>query len=284
MPAIAIVTDTNASLLLDLVERYSIRQVPQTVIFGNQSYQAVYQIDDAALFARVDREGKLPTTAAPSPGQFAAAYQAAFESGAEQVICFCVSSEVSATYKAALSACDLLSGKEITVVDSHTLTMGQGFMVLAAAEAALAGESRERILALAEDVRRRTHLFGTLPTLKYLAMSGRVNHLAAGMATALDIKPILTIKDGKLALLERVRTWHKALRRVIDLAEKACGGRPIERLAVAHADNPAEARLLQAMACQALPCPPEVIFTELNPGMSPHSGAGMVGVAFVIRP
>jgi fatty acid-binding protein DegV len=87
--------------------------------------------------------------------------------------------------------------------------------------------------------------------------------------------------DGKLALLQRVRTWRKSWNRVIELAQKERSGRPIERLAIAHANNPAEARQFQELICQALPCPPDLIFTELNPGMSPHSGAGMIGVAFV---
>ena len=281
MPTYAIVIDTDASLPLELIERYHIYQVPQTVVFGNESFEAVYQIDDATLFSRIDREGKLPTTAAPPPGKFAAAFQAAFDDGAEGVICFCVSSQVSATFESARNACELLPGRDITVVDSRTLTIGQGFMVLEAAEAAYADQSKEEILALAENVRERTHLFAAVPTLKYLAMSGRMSQIASGVANILDIKPILTIKDGRLVLLERVRAWHKSLRRIIELAEKARAGQPIERMAIGHVNVPEEARRFQNQVFQELPCPEEVIFTEINPGMSPHSGAGVVGMGFV---
>jgi DegV family protein with EDD domain len=282
MTRVAIVTDTNASLPLELTRRMGIFQVPQTVIFGDESFEACTQINDAELFARIDREGKLPTTAAPAPGRFAQEYEAAFAAGAEQVICFSISSELSATYKSAIAACDLLPGKDITVVDSQTLSIGQGFMVLAAAEAARAGLSKSEILAIAEDVRERSFFFATLPTLKYLQMSGRVSYLAAGMATMLAIKPILTIKDGRLVMLERVRTWQKALKRVVELADRARAGRPLEQIAIGHVNAPEEARQFQTLVCETLPCLVETIFTEINPGMSPHSGSGVVGVGFVI--
>jgi DegV family protein with EDD domain len=281
MPKISIITDTNASLPSELIQHYPIYLVPQSVIFGDQTYEAVFQINDAEVFAQVERDGRLPTTAAPSPGRFARAYQQAFEDGAEALVCFCVSSEVSATYEAGVAACELLPGREITVVDSCSLTVGQGFMVLAAAEAAMAGKTAAEIVAAAESVRGRTHLFAALPTLKYLRMSGRVGHLAAGMATMLDIKPILTIKDGRLAILERVRTWRKSWARMTELAQKARGNQSIDRLGIAHCNNLLEAKQFQSMVCQALGWTGEVIFCELTPGMSPHSGAGMLGVAFV---
>jgi DegV family protein with EDD domain len=190
MPPIAIVTDTDASLPLAVAEKYGIAQVPITVQFGEESFRAVYDIDDANTFARIDKISKLPTTSAPSPGQFNEAFKAAFESGAQTVLCFTVSSEVSATYSSALQACELFPGKDIRVVDTRSLSIGQGFMVLAAAEAIAGGASAEVALAAAESTRERTHLFAALSTLKYLAMSGRVGHLAAGIASVLEVKPI----------------------------------------------------------------------------------------------
>ena len=281
MPRIAIITDTDASLPRALAAQHHIRQVPIIIQFDSQALLTDDDIDDAQLFARVDRDGRLPTTSAPSPGQFATAFQAAFDDGADQVICFTVSSAISATHAAAINARELLPERDITVIDTQSLSLGQGFMAIAAAEAAQAGASKEDCIARARDVGQRAHVFAALATLKYLAMSGRVGSIAAGMAGLLNIKPILTVRDGKLELLERVRTQKKAWARVLELADHIINGQAVEQLAIVHVAAPQAAREFEAMLRVTLNCPSDIMIAELTPGLSVHTGAGLVGLAFV---
>jgi DegV family protein with EDD domain len=255
--------------------------VPITVHFGDEVFETEVNLTEAQMFARIDKEGVLPTTAAPAPGKFANAYQAALEKGADQVICFTVSAEVSATYGSAVAAVDLVPDGDITVVDTRSLSMGQGFPVLAAAEAVAAGANKDEAIAIAKDVGDRIHFYAALATLKYLAMSGRVGHLAAGMASILNIKPILTIRDGKLDMLEKVRTRTKAWARTIELSQLALGDKTIERMSIVHSNAASEAQAFETLLRANMACPEEIIMTNLTAGLSVHSGAGIVGVGFV---
>jgi len=282
MSSIAIVTDTDCSLPFELSDKYNILQVPINILFGEETFRTEIDIDDVQLFERIDRDGALPTTSAPSPGQFAEAYEAAFEAGADEVICFTVSGEVSATYGAAVNAKELLPDKTITVVDSRSLSLGQGFQALEAAELAQKGKSQDEIIAATKSMEDRSHFFAALSTLKYLAMSGRVGHLAAGMANVLNIKPILTIRDGKLDMLERIRTKSKAWARLVELTAEVIGDNKVERMGIVHVAAVDQAKEFEALLRGGVSCPDDILIADLTAGLAVHSGAGMVGVGFVL--
>jgi len=281
VPTITIVTDTDSSLPKDLAGRHGIIQVPINVHFGQETLRTGVDIDDSGLFERVKIDGRLPTTSSPSPGQFIEAFAKAFESGAAAVVCLCVSSEVSASYNAALAARDMLPDKDITVVDTRTLTMAQGFMALAAAQLAEAGASPTEIVHGAIAIGDRSHVFAALATLKYLAMSGRVGHLAAGMASLLDVKPVLTVKDGKLQMLERVRTRARAWQRIVELTKAVAATQPIDRLAIFHASASEQVPKFEAQLRASMECPDDIVVAEFTPGLSVHGGAGMVGIVSI---
>lgn len=283
MSKTAIITDSDASLPPAIAERYDIVQVPIMVQFGEESFKVGSEINDAETFARIDRNGKLPTTSAPSPGQFVEAFKTAFAKGYDSIICITVSSEISATYSAALNAASLIPDGDISIVDSKSLSMGQGFMTLAAAEAIQNGETKENAIAAAQSAGERTHLFAALSTLKYLAMSGRVGHIAAGLANLLDVKPILTIRNGRLEMLEKVRTQRRAWERAINLTVEKAAGKQIERMAIIHVNALSDAQKLEGLLRDFLPCPDEIIYSELTPGLSVHSGAGLVGIVSQIH-
>lgn len=284
MTKIAVITDTDSSLPPQVAELYGIRQVPITIQFDGESFTTGIDIDDASVFEKIDRIKKLPTTAAPSPKAFATAYEQAFHDGADAIVCLCVSSKVSATYNSAVSACEFFPGREIEVVDSLNLSMGQGWMAIAAAEAAQEGASKEEVVARALSTGARTHLYAVLSTLKYLALSGRVGKIAAGIADTINIKPVLTVRDGKLELLEKVRIRKRAIDRMIDLTRLSLAEKPMERLAIIHVTDPQGAEALRDLVCASLACPEQVIIAEFTPGLSVHAGSGVVGIAAVACP
>ena len=281
MSHIAIITDTDSTLPPEIAQKYQIVQIPILIQFGEETFRTNVDIDTKGTFARIDRDGKLPTTTAPSPGQFMEAFEQAFKSGADEVICFNISSEMSATYASARHAAELLPDRRITVVDTLSCAMGQGYMVLAAAEVIARGGSVQEAVAAAEEIRTRTYLFGALPTLKYIAMSGRVSALAAGMAGLLDIKPVLTLQNGKLELLEKIRTQGKAWNRAVELSVERAAGRKIERMTILYVNAREEAIRFEALLRAALTCPAEIIIADMTPGLSIHVGTGMVAVVFV---
>ena len=281
--SIAIISDTDTSLPQESLEQYGIEQVSITIHFGEEILKACSEITDEELVERVNRDGVLPTTAAPSPGDFTKAFQEAFDRGADEVICLTVSAGVSATYQAAVTAAGLFEGKKITVVDTETISMGQGFMVLKAAELARAGKTTGEILQGVKDVRDRTYLYAALDTLKFMAMSGRVGSLSAEMAALMSIKPILTIKDGKLDLLEKVRTRKKAWTRIVDLAVENLGDGDVESIYILHVAAPEEAAEFENQLRGAMRCPEYIPKTQLTPGLSVHTGGGLVGVAFTTK-
>jgi len=283
MQKIAIITDTDSSLPFELAAHYDIYQVPITVNFGSESYEAVYAINDADTFKRIDQEGKLPTTSSPTPGNFIVAFKRAFDAGAEEILCLCVSSQVSATYHSALAATESFTGRSISVVDSCTLSMGLGYMALEAAEATAQGASIKEIIPMILDLRQRTHLFTALSTLKYLVMGGRVSNIVGGVASMFNIKPILTIRDGKLELLERVRTQKKSWERLIELSALAIGDQQLEKMCILHVNAMYMATQFESELRMRMECPHEILFAEVTPGLSVHSGAGMVGLVFVVK-
>lgn len=277
MTKIAIITDTDSSIPKEMASQFNIAQVPITIHFGESSYTTNLDINDAILFEIIDQSNKLPTTSAPAPGAFEKAYQNAFDEGYETIICICVSSVVSATYQAAVTASQEFPDKDIAVVDSMQVSLAQGLIVLHAAKAAQNGSTRDEILADIEQIKKKLHVYGVVPTLKYLAMSGRVGKIAAGLADTFNIKPILSVQDGKLDLLEKVRTMKKAKNRLLELAINSIGNRKIKELGFIHVNNLTGAKELYTSFCETLNCPPDPIFAEFTPGLSVHTGAGVVG-------
>ena len=279
---VAVVTDTDASLSLELAKQYGIRLVPITVQFGEESFDSEYEILDEEIFKRIDAEGSLPKTAAPSPGKWGEGFQAAFDDGADAILCYTVSRNLSATYDAAVMAAeDLHKGKNITVIDSNSLSMAQGFMAMEAATVLNNGGSIEEAIAAAKSIEGRVYLWGSLSTLRYLAMGRRVSSLPAGMANMRNTKPILTMENGKLEMLEKIRTQKKAWKRMIELVEEKTAGKKILKAAILHVTCEEDAKKFETMIRKQIDLPDDIVFTSMTAGLSVHTGAGLVGICLV---
>ena len=283
MKNIFLITDTNASLPKEIIEKYQIIEVPIHIQFSEETYITGDTINDGKLFSLIDERKVIPTTAAPSPSAFEGAFQTAINRGAEHIICICCSGEVSATYNSAVMAKENFPTVDIHVVDSRGLSLAEGFQVMAAAEAIEAGNDMSEIIKRIDHVRDQMIVFAALPTLKYLAMGGRMGKLAAGLGNTLEIKPILTLQDGKLDLLEKVRTWRKAKRRLVDLAVENAKGAVIERVGLIHVNNEVGVLALYDELKAALNITLDPILTEFTPGLSVHTGSGVIAFAMVLR-
>lgn len=279
MHTTAIITDTDSSLPAQVAAANGIQLVPIKIHFDADSFTSGLDIDDRLLFEKVDKLNRLPTTSAPNPADFVSAFEEAFKKGAQAIVCVCVSSLVSSTFSSAQAACEHFPGRDIRVVDSLSMSMAQGFMALGAAELARNNANIDEIIQEIEEIRQKVHTFAVLPTLKYLALSGRVGKLVAGMADTFNIKPILTVNNGKLEMLEKKRTRKKAVERLVALLGDVIAGKKIERMAVIHVNDMAGAAEMETILREAYHCPENIFVAEFTPGLSTHTGSGVVGVA-----
>ncbi|MEJ5199194.1 MAG: DegV family protein [Anaerolineae bacterium] len=278
---IRIVTDSTCDLPSALLERYRIRVAPINIQFGQESFQENVTLGQDEFYQKVAANNVIPTTSQPSLGQFKAIYaELAEEADTEAILSLHITSHLSGTYDSAVVAAGQMpADPPITVFDSLSGSMGLGFMVLEAAQMAEAGAKMAEIIRRLEAMRERMRIFLSLDNLRFAQMSGRVGMVRALLTSLLNIKPLLTVTDGKLDLVGRARSRSQALNGLIEAMEQALkgqeGGPP--RLAVIHAQAPEAARWLAEACAKRFRQLPEVINT-LSIGIAVHFGPGTVGL------
>jgi DegV family protein with EDD domain len=276
--SIAFVTDSTAYMPPDLLKQYNIHVVPNVVNWGTQTFRDGVDITSTQFFERLKTDPVMPTTAVSGIGDFRDVYEAAGKT-AEAVIGVHLSAKLSGTYSAAVQAKAMLPQYKITVIDSNATAMALGFVILAAARAAMAGGSYDEAVQAANYAIPRVGVIFTVQTLDYLRRGGRIGGAQAFMGSLLDMKPILELRDGRVEPVERVRTKKKAVERGLEMViAKTAGKRPI-RLATLHAAAPVEAATLLALAKEKLGAD-EDILTEVSPTVGTHAGPGTVGLAY----
>lgn len=281
MKKVALVTDSTSSLPASILEKYKISMVPQVLIWGEKTYEDGIDIQPDEFYRKLSNTKALPTTSQVSVINMKSTFERLLAEGYEVLGVF-ISSKLSGTIQSAMQARDsIASGKElIQIVDSQTTSMSLGFQVLAAARIAADGANIQDCLAITEQARQSTGIFFMVDTLEFLHRGGRIGGAARFFGTALNLKPILTIKDGKVEAAERVRTKSKALDRVIELIAENTGGKSPIRLASLSANAESDANTILAAAAQQLGAK-ETISTEVSPVLGTHTGPGTVGLAYL---
>lgn len=272
--AITIVTDSACDLPKSVIDDQNITVVPCYINVDDQSYLDGVELSRLEFYQRLLDSGSLPTTSAPGIETFVKAYQQLATQGTSGIISIHVSGSVSNIVKIAQLAAERIDKVPVTVIDSGQLTLGTGLLVLAGAEAAAAGCTMADILALLQKKASKVYSFAALDTVEYLHRSGRVSWLQSGLATLLQIKPLIKMHDGELTL-ERVRTTKKALERLISLVSDLG---PLDQLAVVHTHAPDKAKRLQRQAKHLFPAGKAPFFVEVTPVIGAHVGPGAVGL------
>jgi DegV family protein with EDD domain len=275
--SVVVVTDSSARLPPDLLAQWDIRVVPLHVLVDGNDYRDGLDDIPADLYQRPQ-----VSTAGASPAELAAAYRTAWaDSDGDGVVAVHLSTALSSTTGAAQHAAADFGGT-VRVVDSKSAAMGTGFVALAAARAARTGAGRDVVAAQAESASQRVHAFIVVQRLDNLRRSGRIGAAASWLGTALAVKPLLRVEDGKLVLGQRVRTFSKATAAMIEQVLQVVGERRAS-LAVQHVDNLPGATQVAATLAAALPGCGSPVVTDLGPVLGVHLGPGAVGVVVALE-
>jgi fatty acid kinase fatty acid binding subunit len=277
MSKLAIVTDSTACIPPELVAQYHLHIIPLKLQWEGQTYQDGIDISPSEFYTRLEHAKSLPTTSQPSPPEFRQLFEQ-LAPDHDGILVLLISSGISGTVGSAQSAAAELTTIPIEVIDTRLAAGSQAMVVLAAARAAEQGAS----LQAAADVARRAienmHVFFIVDTLEYLYKGGRIGGASRYMGTLLDIKPVLFLNpDGKIDALERVRTHHKAISRLVELIVMNAADKPAH-LSVFHAAAPQAARDVLERSSIQLHCLDSLLL-DLSPVIGSHVGPGTIGVA-----
>ncbi len=277
--AVRVVTDSTCDLPIDIVEKLGIRVIPLYINVGEESYLDGIDMTRQQFYNQLPGFNPPPTTAAPGVEVFKQTYDEMAAEGADEILSIHISQSLSATPEVAQAAAEMTESVPVTVFDSRQLSLGTGFLVERAAQAAREGMTVAEILPILEEQVSRTRVFAALDTLEFLRRSGRMNGAMAGLGSLLKIKPLLKMYEGS-PTSERIRTQKAAFQRLLTLLEEAM---PIERIALLHSHAEPAARELLERVKGSLPSGP-ITAVDITPVIGAHIGPGAVGFAIISSP
>ncbi|GAB4493917.1 MAG: DegV family protein [Anaerolineales bacterium] len=281
MKKVAIVTDSTAYIPKDLCEKYAITVVPQVLIWGEKTYEDGVDIQPDEFYQNLATAKVMPTTSQVSVPNMRKAFGSLLEQGYDVLGIF-ISSKLSGTLQSATEGRALLEKdkEHVEIIDSQTTAMAMGFQVLTAARAAAQGASLTECKALAEKIRAHTGVYFVVDTLEFLHRGGRIGGAQRLLGTALNLKPLLSVQDGKVEAVERIRTKAKAIERLIEIIGEQTAGKSPVRVATLHANAESEAREILSRV-SSLTNASEAVFTSVSPVVGTHTGPGTVGIAYM---
>jgi DegV family protein with EDD domain len=273
-----VVTDSASDLPAAIAEELGIEIVPLTFRFGDEEYVDRRDLTPEQFWDKCDRSPTLPETAAPSPGQFEAAFRSLAAEGAEAIVCIHLSSELSATGISAELAAGAVAGSiPVRLVDSRNVSLGQGQIVLAAARLAAEGKGLEDVAGLAEDLVPRVRVYASLDTLENLKKGGRIGGAKAMLATMLSFKPVIAVVDGAVEEEAKPRTRSRSL---AHLVAKVREQGAVEHVAVVHAFAPDVEDFLEEL--DTVYPRDQVLLGEIGGVIGAHAGRGTIGITFTV--
>jgi len=277
MSSIGVVTDSTADLRPAVQERFGLGMVPLIVNWDGQTFRDKIDLTTADFYQRLRTSKTLPKTGAPSLAAFEAAFREQLKTH-DALISVNLASKLSGTYEVARKAAESVDPQRISVVDSGSVSVCLGWLAELAATLAQQGVASAEIVKRLEDTRGRLRILALVETLEFLQRGGRIGRAAAMVGTLLSVKPILSVRDGEVAPVERVRTMKGALRRLVELAV-ALG--PVERLGVVDSDAEANAAEVERQLRAHYP-DLTIDRGELGPVVGTHGGPGVVGVGVLL--
>jgi len=279
MSKVALITDSTGNLPANFVNEYSITVVPQVLIWGDETFEDGVDIQPSEFYERLKNAKQMPSTSQVTPKSFLQAYQEHLDKG-DEVLCVLISEKLSGTIASAVQAKQSFANSPIEIVDSETTSLAMGFVVLKAAEAIKQGANLKEAKEVAEQAVNHVGVVFAVDTLEFLHRGGRIGGGSRFLGTALNIKPILEVRDGRVEAVERVRTRAKSLYRLVELAEQGINGKQPVRLAVLHADAYDEAAQLLEQASARIESS-QAFLAEVSPVIGTHAGPGTVGLAWM---
>lgn len=275
---ITIVTDTTAGLPRELTNQLEIPVLPQIVIFGEKSFRDDTELDTATFLKLLKASPNLPKTSAPPPPLYYPIFEKAVNNG-ETIICIHPSSKLSGTVRSAQVASQDFPKADIRIVDTQTIACNLGTLVLLANKWAKENIDKNLLLTRLDELITRSRIYILVDTLEYLHKGGRIGGAKALVGEMLQVKPILTIKNGQVEPFEQQRTKRRALIRLVEIAKEQCPAGEDSHLCVMHADALPEAESLANELKDVLAIK-EIPIYEVPPAIVVHAGPKVLGLGF----